>query len=144
MQASKYVLKHQEQDSEGEVKTELYKAEILPTRMGGASVKFTDVEKLHHNSPKTTRRVTRSMTRRTLSTSSSAISDSSSMEEWTDVETRVSGIGFSICMKYMYMRGLGVQLIHHWLICQQGCHKVVTWLLQPSHNLVDGLTSDGD
>lgn len=91
----KYVLKHQEQDSAGEVKTELYKGEILQTRTGGASVKFTDIEKLNHASPmRPTRRWTRSMSRKAnaRSPSSSILSSSTDTSvqegEWTDVETR--------------------------------------------------------
>lgn len=98
----KYVLKHQEQDSGGEVRTELYKGDILFTRTGGASVKFTDIEKLNHLSPQFTRRVTRSMTRNQDSFSSTSsdggeasppthkIEREEEEEEWTDVETRVS------------------------------------------------------
>lgn len=42
--ASNYVLTHQDTDSSGEVCTKLVKGEILPTRSGGASVQFTDME----------------------------------------------------------------------------------------------------
>ena len=90
-------MKHQEQDSAGEVKTELYKGEILQTRTGGASVKFTDIEKLNHASPmRPTRRWTRSMSRKAnaRSPSSSILSSSTDTSvqegEWTDVETRVN------------------------------------------------------
>ena len=86
------MLKHQEQDSDGDVQTELYKGEIMPTRTGGASVKFTDIEKLQHSSPERGRRWTRSMSRRVLSQSSSmsSFTDASFQDgEWTDVETRV-------------------------------------------------------
>lgn len=66
------------------------------TRTGGASVKFTDIEKLNHSSPqKPPRRITRSMSRKVYSPSSSMTSSdvSTSIQEeseWTDVETRVS------------------------------------------------------
>ena len=91
------MLKHQEQDSGGEVKTELYKGDIMFTRTGGASVKFTDIEKLKHDSPKTRRITTRSMAHEggdSLSSSMDTLDTTSSAhdEEWTDVETRVSHI----------------------------------------------------
>ena len=104
LKIDKYVLKHQEQVRGGEVKTELYKGDILFTRTGGASVKFTDIEKLDHVSPKPSRRVTRSMSMKNLSSSSVSSGDTDSIhnammgrdeeeegeEQWTDVETRVS------------------------------------------------------
>lgn len=93
LQIDKYVLKHQEQDSGGEVKTELYKGDVMLTRTGGASVKFTDIEKLKHDSPKLSRRVTRSMAAEggdSLSTSVGSVDTSSVESEWTDTETRVS------------------------------------------------------
>lgn len=49
--ASKYVLQHQEQDSQGEVETQLFKADIIPSAGGGAQVIFNDVEKLRQVSP---------------------------------------------------------------------------------------------
>jgi kinesin family protein 23 len=97
----KYVLKHQEQDSGGEVKTELYKGDILFTRTGGASVKFTDIEKLKHDSPKevpsqsrcivgsASGQITASGSPGSNDTSCSMdISGSTQDGEWTDVETR--------------------------------------------------------
>ncbi|XP_054719121.1 kinesin-like protein KIF23 [Uloborus diversus] len=48
---SKYVLQHQEQDSQGEVETQLYKADVIPSAGGGAQVIFNDVEKLKQVSP---------------------------------------------------------------------------------------------
>ncbi|XP_003384468.1 PREDICTED: kinesin-like protein KIF23 [Amphimedon queenslandica] len=91
----KYVLKHQEQDPSGDVKTELYKGDILFTRTGGASVKFTDIEKLDHVSPKPSRRITRSLSMKNMSSSSISTVDTDSLhdalmeeEERTDVEGR--------------------------------------------------------
>ncbi|GIY46116.1 kinesin-like protein KIF23 [Caerostris extrusa] len=51
---SKYVLQHQEQDSQGEVETQLYKGDVIPSAGGGAQVVFNDVEKLRQASPPTT------------------------------------------------------------------------------------------
>ncbi|KAF8791806.1 Kinesin-like protein KIF23 like protein [Argiope bruennichi] len=50
---SKYVLQHQEQDSQGEVETQLYKGDVIPSAGGGAQVVFNDVEKLRQESPPT-------------------------------------------------------------------------------------------
>ncbi|KAG8201735.1 hypothetical protein JTE90_012795 [Oedothorax gibbosus] len=49
--SSKYLLQHQEQDSQGEVVTEMYKADIIPSAGGGAQVVFNDVETLQQTSP---------------------------------------------------------------------------------------------
>jgi len=91
-QVDKYCLQHQEEDSEGDVKTELYKGEIMHTRGGGTSVQFTDVEVLKHSKPISPRRL-RSSTRlrqaRSHSHNDTCTSTETSMEdEWTDVETR--------------------------------------------------------
>lgn len=48
---SKYVLQHQVQDSEGEMETQLYKADVIPSAGGGAQVIFNDVETLRQKSP---------------------------------------------------------------------------------------------
>lgn len=53
--SSKYLLTHQQQDSDGEVVTNLIKGDILKSPSGGANVIFTDVETLHvraHETPK--------------------------------------------------------------------------------------------
>ncbi|GFU29884.1 kinesin-like protein KIF23 [Nephila pilipes] len=50
---SKYLLQHQEQDSQGEVETQLFKADVIPSAGGGAQVVFNDVEKLRQTSPPT-------------------------------------------------------------------------------------------
>ncbi|KAG5896901.1 hypothetical protein JTB14_033539 [Gonioctena quinquepunctata] len=48
---TKYCLLAQEQDTDGEVETKLYKGDIVPTCGGGAQVIFNDVEKLRQESP---------------------------------------------------------------------------------------------
>ncbi|XP_050310521.1 kinesin-like protein KIF23 [Anthonomus grandis grandis] len=48
---SKYCLVAQEPDTEGELETKLYKADIVPTCGGGAQVIFNDVERLKQESP---------------------------------------------------------------------------------------------
>jgi kinesin family protein 23 len=102
---SKYLLTHQEQDVKGRTKTQLYKGDILETRGGGHSVRFTNIESLDarnmsqisdglkHNP----RRSARLATKRSSTCSSvSSISDVSTVSslsdgtECTDVETRVS------------------------------------------------------
>jgi kinesin family protein 23 len=47
----RYVLQHQEEDSDGDIKTALYKGDIQPTRGGGTSVTFTGVETHRHSKP---------------------------------------------------------------------------------------------
>jgi kinesin family protein 23 len=53
---SKYLLTHQEQDSQGEIETHLYKGEVWKTRGGGAAIQFTDVETLKCEKPITPER----------------------------------------------------------------------------------------
>ncbi|XP_075227585.1 kinesin family member pavarotti [Lycorma delicatula] len=48
---SKYCLTTQTVDSDGDLETCLYKADILPTAGGGAQVLFNDMEIVHHRSP---------------------------------------------------------------------------------------------
>jgi len=48
---SKYVLQHQEQDSQGELETQLYKGDVIPSAGGGAQIIFNDIEKLRQVSP---------------------------------------------------------------------------------------------
>ena len=53
--STRYLLTHQQQDSDGEVVTNLIKGDILKSPSGGANVIFTDVETLHvrqHETPK--------------------------------------------------------------------------------------------
>lgn len=49
--ASKYCLISQEQDTDGELETKLYKGDVVPTCGGGAQVIFNDVEMLKQFSP---------------------------------------------------------------------------------------------
>ncbi|KOC68665.1 Kinesin-like protein KIF23, partial [Habropoda laboriosa] len=49
--ASRYCLVAQEQDTDGELETKLYKGDILPTSGGGAQVVFNDMEYLKQVSP---------------------------------------------------------------------------------------------
>ncbi|XP_051176813.1 kinesin-like protein KIF23 [Leptopilina boulardi] len=49
--ASRYCLISQEQDSDGDLETKLYKGDIVPTSGGGAQVIFNDVEYLKQASP---------------------------------------------------------------------------------------------
>ncbi|CAL7933272.1 unnamed protein product [Xylocopa violacea] len=49
--ASRYCLVTQEQDTDGELETKLYKGDILPTSGGGAQVVFNDMEHLKQVSP---------------------------------------------------------------------------------------------
>ncbi|CAK9833665.1 Kinesin-like protein KIF23 [Anthophora retusa] len=49
--ASRYCLVAQEQDTDGELETKLYKGDILPTSGGGAQVVFNDMEHLKQVSP---------------------------------------------------------------------------------------------
>lgn len=51
--SSKYCLISQEQDTDGELETKLYKGDIVPTCGGGAQVIFNDVEMLKQFSPTT-------------------------------------------------------------------------------------------
>ncbi|XP_064645209.1 kinesin-like protein KIF23 isoform X2 [Lineus longissimus] len=51
MEADKYCLTHQEQDSNDEIVTKLIKGDVLPTAGGGTQVVFKDVETLKQISP---------------------------------------------------------------------------------------------
>ncbi|XP_029043379.1 kinesin-like protein KIF23 [Osmia bicornis bicornis] len=53
---SRYCLVAQEHDTDGELETKLYKADILPTSGGGAQVVFNDMECLKQLSPKARKR----------------------------------------------------------------------------------------
>lgn len=54
--ASRYCLMAQEQDTDGELETKLYKGDIVPTSGGGAQVVFNDVECLRQSSPNARRK----------------------------------------------------------------------------------------
>ncbi|KAK2191667.1 hypothetical protein NP493_48g04029 [Ridgeia piscesae] len=74
--SSKYVLTHQEVDSDGAVTTSLVKGSMVPTAGGGTSVVFNDVETLQQISPGDRKRKSESLRPEDFD------------GEWTDVETR--------------------------------------------------------
>ncbi|XP_071941974.1 kinesin-like protein KIF23 isoform X2 [Antedon mediterranea] len=80
VKASNYMLTHQEENSQGEIETKLFKGEVFDTRGGGKSVQFTDVEKLRQETPLSAERKSVERKRRA--------SDEENSGEWTDVETR--------------------------------------------------------
>lgn len=51
--AARYCLTHQQQDTDGEIETQLYKGNVFRTAGGGASVQFTAVETLKQQTPAT-------------------------------------------------------------------------------------------
>uniref|UniRef100_A0A8C3ASB3 Kinesin-like protein n=1 Tax=Cyclopterus lumpus TaxID=8103 RepID=A0A8C3ASB3_CYCLU len=51
----KYVLRHQELASDGEIETKLIKGNVFKTRGGGQAVQFTDIETLKHECPTASR-----------------------------------------------------------------------------------------
>ncbi|CAN7984364.1 unnamed protein product, partial [Ixodes hexagonus] len=53
--ASKYALTHQEQNVQGDMETQLYKGDVIPSVGGGAQVIFSDVETLKQLSPTSSR-----------------------------------------------------------------------------------------
>jgi len=65
---SNYALTHQEQDSDGDLETKIYKGEIIPTATGGAQIVFNDVEMLKQKSPEKSpeRVMTRRSSKRSL------------------------------------------------------------------------------
>nr|WNS50023.1 kinesin-like protein protein KIF23 [Halisarca dujardinii] len=102
---SKYMLTHQELDVKGRTKTKLFKGDILESRGGGHSVRFTNIESLDtqsmssengQNNPTTSSRRSARLAKKsspTLSVSSSmgslsGVSSLSEEAEHTDVETR--------------------------------------------------------
>ncbi|CAL1682504.1 unnamed protein product [Lasius platythorax] len=56
VKSAKYCLYAQEQDTDGELETKLYKADILPTCGGGAQIVFNDIECLKQISPTAAKR----------------------------------------------------------------------------------------
>ncbi|XP_070547007.1 kinesin-like protein KIF23 isoform X1 [Ptychodera flava] len=81
LKADKYILTHQEEDSQGEMETQLIKGDVFTTRGGGHAVQFTDIEMLTQESP------TSGHKRKSLQSVAAAEHESES-GEWTDVETR--------------------------------------------------------
>jgi hypothetical protein len=53
--STKYVLTHQSQDDNGEIRTNLIKGDIIQSPSGGANVIFTDVETLEIRQQETPR-----------------------------------------------------------------------------------------
>lgn len=68
-----YALTHQEQDSEGDLETKIYKGEIIPTKSGGAQIVFNDVEIHTQKSPE--RSPSRPMTRRSKRSSRTSVEE---------------------------------------------------------------------
>jgi len=66
--STNYALTHQEQDSDGDIETKIYKGDIIPTATGGAQIVFNDVETLKQKSPEKspTRVMTRKSSKRSL------------------------------------------------------------------------------
>ncbi|XP_002738904.1 kinesin-like protein KIF23, partial [Saccoglossus kowalevskii] len=81
MKADKYILTHQEEDSQGEMETQLIKGDVFQTRGGGHAVQFTDIETLKQESPTSNRK-------RRSSQPVVAAEEEASSGDWTDVETR--------------------------------------------------------
>lgn len=75
-EASKYMLTHQDLDSEDNLTTKIYKGECLPTAGGGTAVVFNDVETLTQTSPGSRKR------------RSSCPQPQDFEGDWTDVEDR--------------------------------------------------------
>ncbi|XP_054160188.1 kinesin-like protein KIF23 [Oppia nitens] len=61
--ASKYALTHHEANCDGEVETQVFKGEVIPSSTGGAQVIFNDIETLKQSSPPGARKRTVSDTR---------------------------------------------------------------------------------
>jgi len=88
--ASKYVLTHQCEDTDGELETQLVKGEVIHTRSGGQQVQFIDVETLKQSDPQ------KQSSSESSKRSRNEMLDESHEEEssWTDVETRCAfGVG---------------------------------------------------
>lgn len=87
-----YILTHQEEDSSGEIETQLIKGEVMKTRGGGTSVQFTDIETLKKKleakggiltTPKPQKTKSKGKKRKSEGEDEVASDDS-----WTSVETR--------------------------------------------------------
>lgn len=92
--AARYCLTHQQQDTDGEIETQLYKGNVFRTAGGGASVQFTAVETLKQQqatgSVATTPIPVAMATDDESMETNSGSCDSVDTSCWTDVETRVS------------------------------------------------------
>jgi kinesin family protein 23 len=63
LKCSNYAVTTQEQDSDGDIETKIFKGDIIPTATGGAQIVFNDVETLTQKSPEKSPK-SRPMTRR--------------------------------------------------------------------------------
>ena len=108
--AARYCLTHQQQDTDGELETQLYKGNVFRTAGGGASVQFTAVETLKQQTAASVnnnigstpvpavsmatddefRYCNTSLLRDVTMITISGSCDSVDTSNWTDVETRVS------------------------------------------------------
>lgn len=82
--ATKYLLTHQCEDTDGELETQLVKGEVFHTRTGGQQVQFVDVETLKQSDPKKQTPTDSCKPLRNDYGDCNSDPDSS----WTDVETR--------------------------------------------------------
>ncbi|KAM9826137.1 kinesin-like protein KIF23 isoform X2 [Syngnathus typhle] len=82
----KYVLRHQELASDGEISTKLIKGNVFRTRSGGQSVEFTDVETLRQESPT-------APSRKRRSGSAEAPHNKEDQENWAPVASTSAALG---------------------------------------------------
>ncbi|XP_049574308.1 kinesin-like protein KIF23 isoform X3 [Syngnathus scovelli] len=82
----KYVLRHQELASDGEISTKLIKGNVFRTRSGGQSVEFTDVETLRQECPT-------APSRKRRSGSAEAPHNKEDQENWAPVASTSAALG---------------------------------------------------
>ncbi|XP_068580479.1 kinesin-like protein KIF23 isoform X1 [Cebidichthys violaceus] len=82
---NKYVLRHQELASDGEIETKLIKGDVLKTRSGGQAVQFTDIETLKQECPTSSSRKRRS---------GEGAAQTEDIENWAPVANTSSGFGY--------------------------------------------------
>ncbi|XP_051919032.1 kinesin-like protein KIF23 isoform X1 [Hippocampus zosterae] len=82
----KYVLRHQELASDGEIATKLIKGNVFRTRSGGQAVEFTDVETLKHECPS-------APSRKRRSGSAETPDNVEDQENWAPVASTSSAVG---------------------------------------------------
>ncbi|XP_065886124.1 kinesin-like protein KIF23 [Dysidea avara] len=80
--AGRYCLTHQQQDTDGEIQTQLYKGSVFRTAGGGASVQFTAVETLRQQA------ADKATTPPPVAMEDDSSGSCDSTGSWTDVETR--------------------------------------------------------
>jgi len=80
-----YNLTTQGQDTDGELETKVYKAEVIPTTTGGRQVVFEDVEVLHQESPTSPKRSPRK-------TRSGGGSSKRSFDDFVGVSNRIAAL----------------------------------------------------